>query len=125
MALLRYDLCQLFIFRGIVCTKKVYTIYFNCYYLYFTCALYNEDAHVTCTCYYLSVPVLHVVQLPGDIGLLSSLTSLDVSHNPLTTLPDELGKCHKMWEVLCTLCLCFFFWKKLTSKCHRVDRCIQ
>lgn len=68
---------------------------------------------------------LHVVQLPGDIGLLSSLTSLDVSHNPLTTLPDELGKCHKMWEVHCTLCLCFFFWKNLTSKCHRVDRCIQ
>nr|XP_022298273.1 leucine-rich repeat serine/threonine-protein kinase 2-like isoform X2 [Crassostrea virginica] len=40
-----------------------------------------------------------LTELPGDIGLLTSLTSLDISHNPLSTLPDELGKCHKMWEM--------------------------
>ncbi|XP_035828110.1 leucine-rich repeat serine/threonine-protein kinase 2 isoform X2 [Aplysia californica] len=39
-------------------------------------------------------------ELPKEIGMLSSLQSLDLSHNPaLTTLPDELGLCSRLWEM--------------------------
>ena len=49
-----------------------------------------------------------VLQLPKEIGNLVSLQSLDVSHNKqLSTLPDELGRCTRLWEVcLCGVCLC-------------------
>ncbi|KAK3610610.1 hypothetical protein CHS0354_009068 [Potamilus streckersoni] len=39
-------------------------------------------------------------ELPREIGQLTYLSSLDISHNKqLTTLPDELGKCSKLWEL--------------------------
>ncbi|ESO88800.1 hypothetical protein LOTGIDRAFT_125534, partial [Lottia gigantea] len=39
-------------------------------------------------------------ELPKEIGLLISLQTFDISHNKLlTTLPDELGKCSKLWEM--------------------------
>ncbi|XP_074645015.1 leucine-rich repeat serine/threonine-protein kinase 2-like [Tubulanus polymorphus] len=39
-------------------------------------------------------------ELPKEIGQLSGLTSLDISHNTaITTLPDELGKLSKLWEL--------------------------
>jgi hypothetical protein len=51
------------------------------------------------------------VQLPREIGYLVSLQSLDVSHNKqLTTLPDELGRCTRLWEVS------LFFLKKIKIK---------
>lgn len=41
-------------------------------------------------------------QIPAEIGRLSSLSVLDVSHNPdLTTLPDEVGNLPKS----CDICL--------------------
>ena len=51
------------------------------------------------------VSVCSVFQLPREIGNLVSLQSLDVSHNKqLTTLPDELGRCTRLWEV--SVCVC-------------------
>ncbi|KAL3853636.1 hypothetical protein ACJMK2_017166 [Sinanodonta woodiana] len=39
-------------------------------------------------------------ELPREIGQLTYLSSLDISHNKqLSTLPDELGKCSKLWEL--------------------------
>ncbi|KAK3762803.1 hypothetical protein RRG08_040498 [Elysia crispata] len=39
-------------------------------------------------------------ELPRDIGQLTSLQSLDLSYNrPLSTLPDELGRCFRLWEL--------------------------
>ncbi|KAK6177348.1 hypothetical protein SNE40_015467 [Patella caerulea] len=39
-------------------------------------------------------------ELPREIGQLISLQSFDFSHNKtLTTLPDELGKCSRLWEM--------------------------
>ncbi|XP_041348341.1 leucine-rich repeat serine/threonine-protein kinase 2-like isoform X2 [Gigantopelta aegis] len=41
-----------------------------------------------------------LTELPKDIGHMSSLESFDISHNKmLTTLPDELGRCSKIWEM--------------------------
>ena len=42
-------------------------------------------------------------QLPKEVGLLSSLSSLNISHNPnVSTIPDEIGKLSKLWEVINT-----------------------
>ncbi|XP_046571062.1 leucine-rich repeat serine/threonine-protein kinase 2-like [Haliotis rubra] len=39
-------------------------------------------------------------EIPKDIGHLVSLQSLDLNHNKsLTSLPDELGRCSRMWEM--------------------------
>lgn len=39
-------------------------------------------------------------QLPKEIGQFTSLTSLDFSYNKdITSLPDELGRCSKIYEV--------------------------
>ncbi|XP_071082435.1 leucine-rich repeat serine/threonine-protein kinase 2-like [Haliotis cracherodii] len=39
-------------------------------------------------------------EMPKDIGHLVSLQSLDMNHNKaLTSLPDELGRCSRMWEM--------------------------
>ena len=39
-------------------------------------------------------------QIPKEVGSLTSLASLDVSHNDqLSTLPDEMGRLSKLWEV--------------------------
>ncbi|XP_025107353.1 leucine-rich repeat serine/threonine-protein kinase 2-like isoform X2 [Pomacea canaliculata] len=41
-----------------------------------------------------------ISELPKEIGHLSSLQSLDISHNKLlTTLPDDLGRCSCLWEM--------------------------
>ncbi|XP_076447984.1 leucine-rich repeat serine/threonine-protein kinase 2-like [Babylonia areolata] len=41
-----------------------------------------------------------IAELPREIGQLVSLQSLDVSYNKqLTTLPDELGRCTRLWEM--------------------------
>ena len=54
-----------------------------------------------CVCIHSYVFVrMCIFQLPREIGQLVSLQSLDVSHNKqLTTLPDELGRCSRLWEV--------------------------
>ncbi|XP_070193267.1 leucine-rich repeat serine/threonine-protein kinase 2-like isoform X2 [Littorina saxatilis] len=41
-----------------------------------------------------------IAELPKEIGFLVSLQSLDVSHNKqLSSLPDELGTCIRLWEM--------------------------
>ncbi|GFO07401.1 leucine-rich repeat serine/threonine-protein kinase 2, partial [Plakobranchus ocellatus] len=41
-----------------------------------------------------------IAELPREIGQLTSIQSLDLSHNkPLSTLPDELGRCCRLWEL--------------------------
>ncbi|XP_069115691.1 leucine-rich repeat serine/threonine-protein kinase 2-like isoform X2 [Argopecten irradians] len=48
----------------------------------------------------LNVSNNNIGELPKEIGQLTSLTSLDISYNKsLTSLPDELGRCSKMWEM--------------------------
>ncbi|XP_060085692.1 leucine-rich repeat serine/threonine-protein kinase 2-like [Ylistrum balloti] len=48
----------------------------------------------------LNVSNNNISELPKEIGQLTSLTSLDISYNKsLTSLPDELGRCSKMWEM--------------------------
>ena len=45
-------------------------------------------------------PILFDLQLPAELGLLSVLASLDVSHNKrLSSLPDEMGRLSGLWEV--------------------------
>ena len=39
-------------------------------------------------------------ELPKEIGQLSGLSSLNISHNPyLSNVPDEIGKLSRLWEV--------------------------
>ncbi|XP_021358112.1 leucine-rich repeat serine/threonine-protein kinase 2-like [Mizuhopecten yessoensis] len=48
----------------------------------------------------LNVSNNNISELHKEIGQLTSLTSLDISYNKsLTSLPDELGRCSKMWEM--------------------------
>ncbi|XP_076111293.1 leucine-rich repeat serine/threonine-protein kinase 2-like isoform X1 [Mytilus galloprovincialis] len=47
----------------------------------------------------LAIDGNNLSELPKEIGQLSSLTSLDISFNKsLKTLPDEMGRCSRMWE---------------------------
>lgn len=40
------------------------------------------------------------MQIPKEVGQLTSLCTLDVSHNKdITTIPDQLGTLSKLWEV--------------------------
>ncbi|CAL1534532.1 unnamed protein product [Lymnaea stagnalis] len=49
---------------------------------------------------HLSYNKISEASLPREIGQLTSLQSLDLSYNkPLTTLPDELGSCSRLWEM--------------------------
>ena len=39
-------------------------------------------------------------QVPKEIGQLTKLSQLDLSHNPLlSALPDELGRLHRLYEL--------------------------
>ncbi|KAL5013850.1 hypothetical protein ScPMuIL_008120, partial [Solemya velum] len=41
-----------------------------------------------------------LLEIPKEIGQLTNLTSLNISYNKLlTTLPDELGRCSRIWEL--------------------------
>ncbi|XP_077988732.1 leucine-rich repeat serine/threonine-protein kinase 2-like [Glandiceps talaboti] len=48
----------------------------------------------------LTVSHNRLQEVPKEFGQLTSLTSLDFSHNKaISTIPDELGKLQKLWEL--------------------------
>ncbi|XP_053378034.1 leucine-rich repeat serine/threonine-protein kinase 2-like isoform X2 [Mercenaria mercenaria] len=59
-----------------------------------------EDSKVWSKLEKLHVSHNKLKMLPKEIGQFTSLTSLDFSHNKdITSLPDELGRCSKIYEM--------------------------